>query len=326
MNVERWLKSRTPYWQKLEELLRRVDQKGLGCLDRQELQELGRLYRSTSADLSRSRALKLSQDVQVYLNNLVVKAHNQVYQTKRNRWDDFLNFLWIGFPAAVRKNILYIVTSFLVVAIPTGISYGLTSQDWHFAQMELVPGQPIVSDEMFSLIEAHHMWTDSVEGISTPVSALIATNNIRVTILAFVLGITFGAGTIYILATNGIMLGTLFSLCHQHGMVWRLATFVAPHGVIELSAIFISGGAGLMIGKSLLFPGQYSRVDSLKIFGKEALAMFAGCVPMLLVAGSIEGFISPRTDLSPNIKVAVSLATFVCLFLYLFVPRHKKTN
>src|SRR5271163_2812603 len=119
MNVERWIRSRTPYWQKLEQLLRLVDQRGLGCLGRLQLQELGRLYRSTSADLSRARALKLGQDLQVYLNNLVVKAHNQVYQTQRNRWLDFVNFLWIGFPALVRKHILYVAVSFLIFLVPT---------------------------------------------------------------------------------------------------------------------------------------------------------------------------------------------------------------
>ena len=80
-----------------------------------------------------------------------------------------------------------------------------------------------------------------------------------------------------------------------------------------------------MIGKSLLFPGQYRRVDAFRIAGKDAVRLFAGCIPILLVAGSIEGFVSPRTDLDSNIKFAVSLATFICLFLYLFVPRHRKS-
>ncbi len=86
MNVERWVKTRTVFWQQLEALLLLIDQRGLPALNRQQLQELGRLYRSASADLSRARALKLGQDLQAYLNNLVVKAHNQVYQTSNDRW------------------------------------------------------------------------------------------------------------------------------------------------------------------------------------------------------------------------------------------------
>jgi uncharacterized membrane protein SpoIIM required for sporulation len=154
-------------------------------------------------------------------------------------------------------------------------------------------------------------------------SGLIATNNIRVAVLAFVLGFTFGLGTTFVLFNNGLMLGTVFGVCHNYGMADRLLTFIAPHGVLELTAIFISGGAGLLISRSLLFPGRYKRMDSLKLVSKEATGMFCGCIPLLLVAGMIEGFISPRTDLSVNIKVIVSAATAVCLLLYLFVPREK---
>ena len=97
-------------------------------LDRQELQELGRLYRTTSADLSRARSLKLGQDVQVYLNNLVVRAHNQVYQTRRNRWSDLGNFLWLTFPRLVREKILYITAAFLLFAGPGVLAYYSNSQ------------------------------------------------------------------------------------------------------------------------------------------------------------------------------------------------------
>jgi uncharacterized membrane protein SpoIIM required for sporulation len=239
---------------------------------------------------------------------------------------DFINFLWIGFPALVRKNIVYVALSFTMVMCPLLISFAMTLQDRNYPQLETVPHQPLVSEELRDFIEHKQLWTDGVERMSTPMSGMIATNNIKVTILAFVLGITFGAGTAYILITNGLSIGAIVGYCQVCGMVDKILAFMAPHGVIELSAIFISGGAGLMIGKALLFPGQYSRVDALKLAAREAGGMFAGCVPMLLIAGSIEAFISPRTDLDSNIKFTVSLATLICLFLYLFVPRHKKSS
>lgn len=105
MNVERWLKSKRLSWQQLEDLLKVVDKRGLKALDRQQLRELGRLYRATSADLSRARALKLSNEVQVYLNNLVVKAHNQVYQTHDDRLGSLWRFLYRGFPLD-RKSVV----------------------------------------------------------------------------------------------------------------------------------------------------------------------------------------------------------------------------
>ncbi|HEY9783973.1 MAG TPA: stage II sporulation protein M [Candidatus Obscuribacterales bacterium] len=321
MNVERWLKSRKPSWERLEALLKRADSKGVQELDRLELQELGRLYRMTSADLSRARALKLGQNIEVFLNNLVVKAHNQVYQTPRNRWADLGNFLWISFPRLVRSRILYVAAAFALFMIPAAMSYAMTVKDAHFAQLEVAHGHPLVSDEMWNMIENHQMWTDSVQGHSQTASSMIATNNIRVCILSFVFGISYGLGTAFVLFNNGLSIGTVLGLCKVYGMADRLLAFVAPHGVLELSAIFISGGAGLLIGRSLLFPGRYSRIDAFKLVARDAGGLFGGCVPLLLVAGMIEGFISPRTDLTPDMKFAVSLATLVLLMLYLFVPR-----
>lgn len=323
MNVERWLKSRNTSWQKLEALLRRVDQEGLSSLERQQLQELGRLYRAASADLSRARAMTLSQDVQVYLNNLVVKAHNQVYQTQRNRWTYLLDFLWIGFPRLVQENMLFVAASIAILAIPTVLSYYLVLEDTHFAQLEFFKGHPIVPDDMWYLIEQRKLWTDPVQDYSATVSSLIATNNIKVAILAFTLGITFGVGTAFVLCQNGLMLGTIFGICKTYGMAWRLLAFVAPHGVLELSAIVISGAGGLLLGKALLFPGQFSRLDAVKLVAKKASGLFMGCIPLLVIAGLIEGFISPRTDLSSEAKFAVSLATSSFLLLYLFAPREK---
>jgi uncharacterized membrane protein SpoIIM required for sporulation len=321
MNVERWLRARKPSWQRLEELLRLVDQKGLPSVDRQELQELGRLYRAASADLSRARAMKLGQDVQVYLNNLVVKAHNQVYQTQRNRWIDLLNFLWFGFPQLVRQHIIYVAISIALFMIPTFVSYGFVQEDIHFAQLETIKGNPLVSDEMWSMIEQHQMWTDAAEHYSALAAGLIFTNNMKVAILAFAFGITFGLGTVFVLISNGLSIGTIFGVCHTYGMAHRLLAFTAPHGAFELTAIFISGAGGLLLGKALLFPGRHSRFDALKLVAKQAGGLFAGCMPLLLVAGMIEGFISPRTDIPADTKFAISLATIACLILYLFVPR-----
>jgi uncharacterized membrane protein SpoIIM required for sporulation len=326
MNVERWLKTRRISWEKLEELLNLTDKKGMAGLDRQQLQELGRLYKSTSADLSRARALKLSHEVQIYLNNLVVKAHNQVYQTDRNRWMDLFRFLYEGFPRLIRENILYLVLSTSLFLIPAVGSCFAVMHDVKFAQLEMTKGAPLVSDDMWNTIQHKRMWTDAVQDQSPTAFSMIATNNIRVSILAFVAGITYGFGTVFVLITNGLSIGTVFGLCQVNGMVHRISAFVAPHGVLELTAIFIGGAAGLVIGKSLLFPGRYKRLDAFKKASKTALGMFGGTVPILLIAGCIEGFISPRTDILPETKYLISVCTLIFLMLYLFVPRGVKAK
>lgn len=324
MNVERWVATRQLHWQKLEDLLKQVDRKGLSSLSREELQSLGRLYRSAASDLSRARVMKLGSDVTGYLNNLVVKGHNQVYQSPRNRWQDLWRFLWITFPANFRSNIIYVFVSFAIFAISCFTTWALILDDPKLCHLEVQPGHPIVSDDLMAYIENKKMWTDSVEGESPAQSSFIATNNIKVSLLAFVSGVLAGIGTLYVLVNNGISIGGTFAACQLHGMAQQLGVFVAPHGVFELSAIFISGGAGLMLGKGLLFPGAYKRSDSMKLMAREAAILFLGCVPLLLIAGSIEGFISPRTDLPREYKFGVSLATFFMLLLYLFFPRSEK--
>ncbi|MBZ0186159.1 MAG: stage II sporulation protein M [Candidatus Obscuribacterales bacterium] len=326
MNVERWLKTRRSAWEQLDELLVKTDKKGVAGLDRQQLQELGRLYRSTSADLSRARALRLSGEVQSYLNDLVVRAHNQVYQTDRNRWKEMIRFLWSGFPELLQENFLYFCLSICLFAIPLLGGYVMTVKDLDFAQLEVVRGQPLVPENLWPIIEEQKMWTDGVEEQSPVVFSLIATNNIKVSIMAFVLGIFFGLGTVYILFVNGLSIGTTFGVCYVNGMAGKLLAFIAPHGVLELTAIFISGAAGLVMGKALLFPGQYKRSDMFKKAARRAAGLFAGTVPILLVAGCIEGFISPRTDISVESKYLISLSTLVFLLLYLFVPRQDKSD
>lgn len=323
MNVQRWLRLRKGDWKKLQELLENIEKKEGSSLTRENLQELGALYRLASADLSRARVLGVGEDVRNYLNNLVVKAHNQVYQSRRSRWHDLADFLFVNFPKLVRRYLSYVLTAICLFLIPLLVSYSFVLQDVSFAELEIARGQPIVSDDIWQTIEEHKLWTDPLEKASPVVSSLIASNNIRVTIMAFVFGITFGFGTAFVLFTNGVLVGTLLGVCRLNGMAEQLLVFIAPHGILELTAIFISGGAGLLMGKSLLFPGQFKRLDALKIVAPDALALFVGCVPLLVIAALIEGFISPRVDIDSGTKLLVSAATLFFLVLYLLVPKEK---
>lgn len=321
MNVERWVKKRRPVWEKLEDLLKQAERGGLRSLKRDQLQSLGRLYRSVSADLSRARALNLGNDILIYLNNLVVKGHNQVYQSKKNRWLDFFNFFYATFPRLVRENIVYIVASTLICVLPALACFDFVKKDVNFARMEIAQGHPMVSDQMWDMIEHHQMWTDELQDASPAFASLISTNNIRVCIMSFALGVTAGLGTFLILFYNGMSVGTVCGVCAHYGMLPNILLFMVGHGSLELPSIFISGGAGLLLGKSMLFPGKYRHGDSVRLAAKPALGLFLGCVPLLLIAGCIESFISPRTDLAGDTKVLVGVCAFVCLLLYLFVPR-----
>ena len=166
MNVERWIKTRNASWLRLEHLLARVGKSGLGSLPRNELQELGLLYRTVSSDLSRARAMRLGQDMQIYLNNLVVKAHNQVYQRKIDKGGQILDFFLTGFPTLVRRYIPYVLTAFLICVVPFTVGFNYAKNDVHFGQMELVAGHPVVPEDLWPLIERGEMWTDQTDGYS----------------------------------------------------------------------------------------------------------------------------------------------------------------
>jgi uncharacterized membrane protein SpoIIM required for sporulation len=170
---------------------------------------------------------------------------------------------------------------------------------------------------MLDTIEHHKMWTDSVVSIAPAASSGIMTNNITVSFFAFIYGLTGGIFTVLLLVFNGVLLGAVGTACWLGDMSLPLWSFVAPHGVLELPAIFIAGGAGLRLAQGLLFPGLLSRQDSLAKAGGEGVRLLMGTVPILVVAGLIEGFISPSA-LGWQWKFALAGSVAVIFFSYLF--------
>jgi len=169
---------------------------------------------------------------------------------------------------------------------------------------------------MIDTIEKHEMWTHSIVTMKATASSAILTNNISVSLTTFALGITAGIGTVYMLLVNGLLMGAVSVACWREGMSLSLWSFVAAHGVLELPAIFIAGGAGLGIARGLLFPGSLPRREPLVRAGSRAVKLMLGIIPMLLIAGFVEGFISP-SNLSPTIKFLLACALGTLLVLYL---------
>jgi uncharacterized membrane protein SpoIIM required for sporulation len=161
-------------------------------------------------------------------------------------------------------------------------------------------------------------WWENLNRANQIGSTQIFTNNIKVTFYAFAFGAMLGLGTLYVLAYNGASFGAIIALTYRAGFGNDLLTFVVGHGVIELSCIFIAGGAGLLIGSAMIMPGDLTRGDALKSRGMEAVRLIVGCIPLLVVAGIIEGFISPA-PINPLIKFAIAGVTGVALYSYLFL-------
>jgi len=306
----RWLEKRKPHWSKLESLLQQSGKGGLKSLSRSDLQELSLLYRQTAADLAALREDPGSVHFARYVNQLLVRAHNTIYSgRKASPWAIF-SFFWDTYPAAFRRNFKHCLLAFLIFALSGLVGAILTYQNPDFKVKLLGP-------QMIETIERHEMWTHSILGIKPLASSAIMTNNMSVAFTTFALGITAGLGTVYMLVFNGLMIGVIGVACWLAGKSVQLWSFVAPHGVRELPAIFIAGGAGFRIAQGLLFPGVLPRRDSLARAGSEAVQLLLGTIPILIVAGVIEAFVSP-TGLPVPLKFSLAAALFVLLGTYLF--------
>jgi len=310
----RWLEKRKPYWSKLETLLNQSAKSGLKSLTRSELQELSLLYRQTAADLAAIREDRGSVHFARYVNQLLVRAHNTIYSGRRASPTAIFSFFWEIYPSTFRRNLKHCLLSALIFLVAGLVGAVLTYKNPDFKVKILGP-------QMVETIDRHQMWTHSIVGIKPLASSAIMTNNMSVSFTTFALGITAGVGTIYMMAFNGLLIGVIGMACGLSGMSLPLWSFVAPHGVLELPAIFIAGGAGLRIAQGLLFPGVLPRRESLARAGLEAVQLVLGTIPILIVAGVIEAFVSP-TGLPIPLKFSMAGALFVLLLAYLFGLSH----
>jgi uncharacterized membrane protein SpoIIM required for sporulation len=314
----RWLEKRKPHWEKLESLLNLSSQQGLKALSRSDLRELSLLYRQTAADLAAIREDRSSVNFARYLNQLLARAHNTIYSGQGSSPKTVWYFFRDTYPRIFRQNLNYFVLSLIIFVISGAVGAVLTYQNPDFKVKILGP-------DMVATIERHQMWTHSIVGIKPLASSAIMTNNISVGFTTFALGITAGLGTVYMMIFNGLLIGVIGMACWFSGMSLQLWSFVAPHGVLELPAIFIAGASGFRIAEGLLFPGVLPRRDSLARAGSEAVQLLVGTVPILIVAGLIEAFVSP-TELPVHLKFTLAGALFVLFNLYLFGVRSKEAK
>jgi uncharacterized membrane protein SpoIIM required for sporulation len=305
----RWLEKRRPHWTRLEQLVAASGRKSVTSLTPAELQELALLYRQSASDLSTVREDPTSTQLALYLNQLLGRAHNLIYMGRRASRRGIWTFYKDTYPKIFRETFPDTFAAFVLflVAGLAGVLLGLA--DPAFSRYFLGP-------QMMQSIENHKMWTDSIVTIKPLASSGIMTNNISVAFAAFAFGITAGIGTVWMMLLNGLMMGVVGVACWREGMSLSLWSFVAAHGVLELPAIFIAGGAGIGIAKGLLFPGVLPRRESLVRAGARSVRLVLGTIPMLLIAGFVEGFVSP-TGLAPYVKflLAAALATLLVLYL-----------
>jgi uncharacterized membrane protein SpoIIM required for sporulation/uncharacterized RDD family membrane protein YckC len=313
---ERFLAHKRDAWEAFRNTALRMERSGVGALAPGEIPAFAAQYREVAADLARARTYQVDPRVIEYLERIVSAGHNALYRARGKGGVPLSTYILREFPAAVVQSKSYVLVAFLLFALPAAAGYAIIREQPALAD-ELISPVMISRAEQAAEQQARGRGYARAGAAERPrVAALIMTNNIRVSFGAFVGGLTGGLLTAFLLVANGLMLGLSLGLFKNYGALNYLTTFVAGHGVLELTAIFISAGAGFRLAQALIAPGDRTRRDALVLEGRIAARMIGAVVTLLVIAGTIEGLLS-TSDAPAILKYGVSAATTVLLVLYL---------
>ncbi|MFZ5597212.1 MAG: stage II sporulation protein M [Bacillota bacterium] len=310
MELGSFIKEHRETWSSLESLLDkfRRQKKNISAGD---IDLLTVLYKQSSTHLAYLNTYFPGDNAAVRLNDLVTRAHNTLYRDRYGGIRQLALFFGVYLISLINRRRLFVVLAFLLFC--TGALSGYLSVSANPLNLYL-----LLPPEISENIDPGRTG-ENVDMANSPViSSEIMVNNIKVAILAFVGGITFGLMTAGLLLYNGLLIGALAAVFHQSGKSYIFWAYILPHGIIELTAIFIAGGAGLYMGYRMLAPGKYARKYQLLKSAEESARLLLGTFPLFVVAGIIEGFITP-SSLSPGLKyffAAMTLALLCVWYLY----------
>ncbi|MEP7087711.1 MAG: stage II sporulation protein M [Gemmatimonadota bacterium] len=316
-------------WRDFSVALAAAQSRGLRALTPDEVSRLVSLYREVSTDLARLRTASDSEDQQeiFYVSRLLGAGHNFLYRQRPLSMRDVWRYVSVSVPREVRRSASFILAAAFFLFVPMAITFGVLVSHPALAS-ELLPAGMI--DRVVE--GAHRDSTGKHEYITTndfqrPVLASrIIRNNVQVTFGVFAAGITAGILSVIMLIFNGVSIGAGFGLYANHGVFYQIRDFVVAHSVLELSAICIAAGGGFLLGWALLIPGDRTRREALVVNGRRALRLIAASTLMLLAAGTIEGLISPRTDIPFPVKAAVATSTAILLAFWFSRGRGDETG
>ncbi len=302
-DVNRFIEERTTSWARLERLLRRVEHGGVATLDLAAARELAKLYRAVSADLIRARTEQVNARVVDYLNDVVARAYSVIHAARPRPDRRVVEFFARGFPRLFRAELRAIALSAAILLSGAAVGAVFVATDPHSlgalipdSHQQMTPGERVGHDERSKRAAGDR---------SVAFSGWLFTHNIQVSFIVFALGITFGVGTVAMLFYNGVPLGALAMQYHQSGLGLFFWAWILPHGIPELTVVCIAGGGGLLLARALWLPGRRRRRDALAAEAPRAAALVLGGMPILVLAGVIEGTISQIHE--PTLPYAAKL-------------------
>ncbi|WP_066187755.1 stage II sporulation protein M [Gracilibacillus timonensis] len=310
MQLNQFIKQNRQDWEKLEQLITEVPKKKSS----DSINEFQQIYQKVARQLSYSQTYFANEDITRYLNELVGKAHNILYRSQHSSWKQIYHFFSHKFVGLLLEQWKAVLIAMLLFTLG-----GLASFFAVINNPSYLYG--ILPEEMTQSVDPTSLGESSPDVNAPLMSTEILTNNIQVAVMAFAGGITLGLLTVYVLVYNGIIIGALAAVFWNSSSTYVFWAYIVPHGVIELLAIFIAGGAGLLMGYKIFVPGIHSRGYQLKKQTTRSVQLLIGTIPLFIIAGIIEGYITP-SDISLEWKYAVAAITAVALAAYMLIGNY----
>ncbi|OQX97184.1 MAG: hypothetical protein B6I20_13210 [Bacteroidetes bacterium 4572_117] len=278
--------------------------------------KLAAMFIQITDDLSYCRTFYPGTDTEKYLNALAAKTHYNIYKNKKESGHKILNFWKKDFPLIIYDIRKYVYISLALFLFSALIGAFSAANDKSFVRTIL--GDAYV-DMTLDNIEKGDPMAIYKKMMQTDMFLAITINNIKVAFLAFVWGLLLVVGTVYIMISNGVMLGSFQYFFYDQGIFLESVLTIWIHGTLEIFAIIISGAAGLLIGVSVLLPGTYTRLQSFKQATVKGVKIIIGIVPIFIVAGFLEGFVTRYTEAPVFIRAGIILLSLVFIVWYFFL-------
>ena len=308
MDIDRYIQRNDPTWRRLEQLAA-AGSRNVRSLSDDQIAELVGLYQRVSADLSHARGQYRDPELNARLSRILGEARVVIYRRRGSAARTVRRFFTETFPVAVWHSRRYVLVSFLALMVPA-FAMGLWLANSPAVLDAAVPPelQEVIAQEEF----ASYYSSDAAENFASRVTF----NNIQVAFLAFALGVIPLLGPVGVLVLNGVNIGVMAAVMHQEGEAAQFWGLILPHGLLEISSIVVAGAAGLRLSWALVAPGDRTRARAFREEGMRAVVIVMGLALCFVVAGFIEGFVTP-SSLPTSMRIAVGVAALAVFVVYI---------
>lgn len=281
--------------------------------------KLAELYIEINDDLSYAKTFYLKSNTTIYLNSIASSAHQKIYKNRKEGKNRFISFFKTEFPLAFYQHQKQLLIAFIVFIFFAIVGAYSVKVDGDFVRMILGDGYV---NKTLENIEKGDPMAVYKQANEMNMFIGITINNIRVAMYAFIFGMLFSVGTLFIMMKNGIMLGTFIYFFYEKGLLWESTRTIWIHGTIEISVIIIAGCAGMVLGNGLLFPKTYTRLESFKKSVKAGLKIMVSTIPFFIIAGFLESFVTRHTEMPDWLALTIILGSLaLILYYYVIYPR-----